>query len=166
FFSRSKENFMNQTARLKAVEWMRRYIAFLLCLTPVPVLAAASDALHEQILEDQLSVRELMRREAIQAGASSIAGFAGMQGAGDSEVVPVISTQTSGPRLVAIYGTGHRLLAQVDIGGNHYLYMQGQPQAMGRRNPEVTYVLDSISKSCVRLLDAETPHTLCLHPDF
>ncbi|TEA77343.1 hypothetical protein [Allopusillimonas ginsengisoli] len=157
---------MNQNTRLKAAKWVQRCMAFLLCLIPVSVLAAATEALHEQIIEDQLSVRELMRREAIQAGAASTTGFATIQGASHSEVARVVSTQTSGPRLVAIYGTGHRLVAQVDIDGNHYLYMQGQPQAMGRRNPEVAYVLEGISKSCVRLMNAETPHTLCLHPDF
>lgn len=120
----------------------------------------------DQISSEQISVRELMRLESAQAITQ-----ARMGGADPTQTSSAWPQQGSGAQdteliLIAIYGSGTRLLAQVNIGGDHYLFEQGRAHASGRHSKETEYVLDSISKSCVRLLHGETRHTLCLHPDL
>jgi len=68
------------------------------------------------------------------------------------------------PTLVAIYGVGPRLLAQIHINGERYVYMRGQPFAIGRHLDQSPYMLKHLSGSCVQLERSGEEHTLCLQP--
>lgn len=72
-------------------------------------------------------------------------------------------------RLVAIYGIGKKLAAQVVADTQPYLYRHGQALPVGipddSTDPQV-YKLRGISNSCVVLERDQQAQTLCLHPDF
>ncbi len=152
-----------QSKNIKKIAWSA---ISLFCLVPALAFAQGAGASHQDSADDQMLVRELMHLEAVQARERARATLHHAEDAASAEVSQAGIAPRTGPSLVAIYGTGNRRVAQVDIGGHHYLYVQGHPQAMGRRNPEVGYLLESISKSCVRLQKEQELLTLCLHPDF
>ena len=68
--------------------------------------------------------------------------------------------------LVAIYGVGKKLLAEVTVGTQQYVYMRGQALPVGVKANSSAYLLRGISGSCVQLERKDEAHTLCLHPSL
>lgn len=143
-----------------------------LCVTSVvvsPALAAGptrhsdeNPAFHQELLQDQLSVRELMRLDAEQALQRLRKG-----GASPSPVLSPSQLPDSQrhsrlpPRLVAIYGVGNRLLAEITWKGQSYVYLKGQPSPVGR-NSHASLRLQTLSSRCATLRDDEQRFELCL----
>jgi hypothetical protein len=76
-------------------------------------------------------------------------------------------TASSGiePELVAIYGVGKKLLAEVRSQGRSLVYINGKPQPVGTQQGTQTqaYELKGISGRCVRLERDGKGLTLCLN---
>ncbi|MFC4299328.1 hypothetical protein ACFO0J_14890 [Castellaniella hirudinis] len=128
--------------------------------------AGVSHAAEEDAPEDPqarwetLSVRELMQqdlREALRAStAGAGAGTVGRADAG-SGVQPVLA-----PRLVALYGVGQALMAEVQVGRRAYLYVRGQAWPAGHVGDRGVYQLRGMNGACVQLERGEDRHSLCL----
>ncbi|KAA0911768.1 hypothetical protein [Pusillimonas sp. ANT_WB101] len=72
-------------------------------------------------------------------------------------------------KLIAIYGIGKKLAAQVMAGTKQYLYRHGQAYPVGmtaESSDTDAYRLRGISNSCVVLERDQQAQTLCIHPDF
>ena len=116
------------------------------------------------LLGDQLLVRELMRLDAEQAaqrlrkGVSS-SGAAVLPVAAESATVAAAQQR---PVLQAIYGVGQRLVAEVLWQGQSYIYLKGQSLPAGRKADAVTLRLKSISARCIALQGPERLFELCL----
>ena len=124
-----------------------------------PTTAGAADA--DELAADQISVRELIRLETALALSqaqkklreASLPGDAGQRAPG----------QSSTPRLVAIYGVGKKLAAEVRIGAETHLYMNGHPVPVGRRGADKSvYMLRAMDSACVRLERESRETRLCL----
>ena len=123
--------------------------------------AAAPD--HNDIAEQQMSVRELMRLDTALALEKARAQLRQQQsghaapGAGN-QFMPEGSL-----KLLAIYGVGKRLLAEVMVGEQTHLYIRGRAWAVGSKAGASAYRLQGLSESCVQLARGDEAHTLCLH---
>ena len=130
---------------------------------PSPATVQAASVQNE-LLGDQMLVRELMRLDAEQAalrlrkGTSSAAGGTVMtptpQLRGDSGQLR--------PKLQAIYGVGQRLLAEVSWQGQSYIYLKGQALPAGRKADASTLRLKSISARCIALQGPDRLFESCL----
>lgn len=67
------------------------------------------------------------------------------------------------PRLVAMYGVGRTLMAEVLVGPRAFLYMRGQAHPVGFANDQAVYQLRGMNGSCIQLQKAQVSHSLCLH---
>ncbi|MBV6271584.1 hypothetical protein KVP09_01445 [Alcaligenaceae bacterium CGII-47] len=67
------------------------------------------------------------------------------------------------PRLVAMYGVGRSLIAEVLVGSRAFLYMRGQVHPVGYVNDQEVYQLRGMNGSCIVLQKAQHSHSLCLH---
>ncbi len=144
--------------------------ALVLALAVMPALSTAAtgklaSASAEANIGGAMAVRELMRLDtelALSASRSRLAD-AGKR----SESALALSDQPSGQlKLVAIYGVGKRLLAEVLVGSQPYVYLRGQPLPIGAKPDSRVYKLGGISGSCVQLERQHEAHTLCLHPSL
>lgn len=129
-----------------------------------PGLIQATAPAHEDLASQQMSVRELMRLDtalALEQARSRLH----RQGAehGRPETRSLLA-QSGALRLLAIYGVGKKLLAEVMIDERTHVYMRGQAWAVGVKAGPSAYRLLGISGSCVHLERAGEEHTLCLHP--
>lgn len=108
------------------------------------------------------SVRELMQqdlRDALRAASGAAAGRPD-GGAGPDPgagVRPVLE-----PRLVALYGVGQALMAEVQVGRRAYLYVRGQAWPAGHVGDRGVYQLRGMNGACVQLERGEDRHSLCL----
>lgn len=66
--------------------------------------------------------------------------------------------------LHAMYGVGSRVLAEVNVNGNTYLYLKGQTWPVGDDSGASQLRLLSMSSRCVLLAHKEAKHNLCLLP--
>lgn len=101
------------------------------------------------------SVRELMRqdlREALRESSSAPAGRPA-----DRAARPLLA-----PRLVALYGVGRALMAEVQVGQRAYLYVRGQAFPAGHAGDAGVYQLRGMNGACVQLERGEDRHSLCL----
>ncbi|WP_323017055.1 hypothetical protein [Castellaniella sp.] len=101
------------------------------------------------------SVRELMQqdlREALRAGPSASSGRVA-----DHQARPLLA-----PRLVALYGVGQALMAEVQVGQRAYLYVRGQAFPAGYAQDPGVYQLRGMNGACVQLERGEDRHSLCL----
>lgn len=104
------------------------------------------------------SVRELMRQDLRDALRSASDGPAGRPDAGrEMGVRPVLE-----PRLVAMYGVGRTLMAEVQVGRRAYLYVRGQAWPAGHAGDRGVYRLRGMNGACVQLERGEDRHSLCL----
>lgn len=113
---------------------------------------------------DQMSVRELMRIEtdlALGRARKSLRNL-DKKSQGAEEESPV--SRSGSLKLVGIYGVGKKLLAEVEIGAQAYVYMRGHALPVGMKASASSYKLRGISGSCVQLERKEEAHTLCLSP--
>ncbi len=72
---------------------------------------------------------------------------------------PVVTHSTDNV-LLAIYGVGHSLSAEVLIDAEPHIFKNKHPQAISGRS--VSYTLERIAPPCVHLKRHEHPETLCL----
>jgi hypothetical protein len=70
---------------------------------------------------------------------------------------------SSRPELLAIYGVGKRLLAEIRADGRSLVYMNGKSGPLGRDTSQDMYLLKGISGRCVRLEREGNGLTLCLN---
>ncbi|MGB3290366.1 MAG: hypothetical protein WBA83_13930 [Burkholderiaceae bacterium] len=111
-----------------------------------------------------MSVRELMRLDADLA-LTQLKGRMSREGmATEAAQVGAASAAGGALKLVAIYGVGRKLLAEVMIGTRPYVYLHGKALAVGAKAGPAEYLLRGISGSCVHLERQQEAHTLCLHP--
>jgi len=125
------------------------------------LLGAAQTARGNDLEADQMSVRELMLLDSALAASRAKSGLDGGPRSGSEAVrAPV---QGAAITLVAIYGVGKDLMAEVRAGSQSYLYVRGRALPVGLKSSASAPLLRGISGSCVHLERHEEPHTLCLH---
>jgi hypothetical protein len=111
---------------------------------------------------DQMSVRELMRLDtalALQQSRTKLQkGDSSSQAARRGGAI----AHSGALELVAIYGVGKKLLAEVVIGTQPHVYMRGKALPVGASASASAYLLRGISGSCVHLERQDEAHTLCL----
>lgn len=115
---------------------------------------------------DVMSVRELMRLETGLALRQARQQARVAEGRG-GEAIPVASSGAD-LELLAIYGVGSKLLAQVRHGGRTLVYLRGNVLPVGAKDAPGAPVfrLLGLSGSCIELGREEVSHTLCLSPSF
>lgn len=119
----------------------------------------------DDLISDQLSVRELMRLDTEHALKRALARVSD-SGQRVSDSPPRISRNMMGePRLAAIYGVGRQLMAEVVLDHVIYLYRRGLALPVGVAPGDDVYVLRSISTSCIELEKPGSSHHLCLRPN-
>ena len=148
--------------------WSRRARAAAACLFALIPTAgySAAVAFASDISGDQMSVRELMRLEtklAIEQAKDRVKKLGSSQG---DSIDALGLAQGSTLQLMAIYGVGKKLLAEVSIGGRPHVYMHGSALAVGAKADPSAFVLRGISGSCVQLERKDEAHTLCLPPSL
>lgn len=134
-------------------------------LTPIAGYSAPVEFASD-IGTDQMSVRELMRLEtrlAIEQVKDRIKKHGSGQGGSIDELGLAHGNRL---QLVAIYGVGKKLLAEVNIGGRPHVYIHGRALAVGAKADPSAFVLRGISGSCVQLERKDEAHTLCLPPSL
>ena len=150
---------MNVRDRLvRQVGWASRWrdVCGVLLLGGCSAVAAAEAPTPESW--ESLSVRELMQQDLRQAldemrgGANRKAGGAPIAVSG-----PVLA-----PRLVALYGVGRALMAEVQVGRNSYLYVKGQTHPAGHAADASVYQLRGMNGACIQLERGDDRHSLCL----
>ena len=118
----------------------------------------------DDLAQDQISVRELMRLDtalALSQAKDKLHSRHKATPAADSQGLQAHSGRL---RLVAIYGVGKKLLAEVHIGSKPHVYMRGKALPVGVAADPTSFQLRGITGSCVRLERKDESHTLCLHP--
>jgi hypothetical protein len=111
---------------------------------------------------DQMSVRELMRLDTALALQQSREKLRKVDGAAQAAHRRGGIAHSGALELVAIYGVGKKLLAEVVIGTQPHVYLRGQALPVGARASDSVYLLRGISGSCVHLERGNEAHTLCL----
>lgn len=66
------------------------------------------------------------------------------------------------PKLVALYGVGKALVAEIHVGNKAYLYVRGQTYPAGYLNDKRVYQLKAMNGACVQLEKGQDRHSLCL----
>lgn len=117
-----------------------------------------------ELAAEQMSVRELMRLET-EIALERARGRARNHSYPDS-VAGRPEQGRDGLKLVAIYGVGSKLLAQVLVGSRPQVYLHGQALPVGAKPGAQVYRLRGITGSCVQLERQGEAHTLCLHPSL
>lgn len=130
-----------------------------LCPVSLQLAAAESD-----FIADQMSVRELMRLESAFAVKQAQARVAKASPSGLPPETGEQLARSGRLQLVAIYGVGKKLMAEVVIDHQNHLYLRGRASAVGVKPSSSAYLLRGISGSCVQLERADEAHTLCLQP--
>lgn len=133
----------------------------LLCVSSLTTAAAPG---HEDLSSHQMSVRELMYLDTALALEHTKARLRQQRVGQDIAENAGQIAQSGALKLLAIYGVGKKLLAEVRIGERTHIYMRGQAWAVGMKASPSSYRLQGISGSCVHLKREEEGHTLCLHP--
>jgi len=110
---------------------------------------------------ETLSVRELMRQD-LQRALDDAARPEPMAGSRGSRPVPAPVRPLLAPRLVALYGVGRALMAEVQVGRDSYLYVRGQAYPAGYSGDRTVYQLRGMNGACVQLERGEDRHSLCL----
>lgn len=111
-----------------------------------------------------MSVRELMRLDTALALEHARNRLRQQRVKPDQLEAGAMPGRHGNLKLVALYGVGKKLLAEVAIGGQAHVYMRGQPLPVGAKAGPSTYLLRGMSGSCVHLERGGEEHTLCLNP--
>ncbi len=166
-----------KTSRLRLVEAVT--VAAMLALSARPSLAPATGVVQgdagpaavpasspaeagieggEDFEWQAQSVRELLRRD-LQEALRPAPARGGVPAARASQPADASAAQ---PRLVAMYGVGRRLMAEVQVGGRAFLYVRGQALPVGHAGDSAVYRLREMNGACVRLERGAQRHALCL----
>lgn len=115
----------------------------------------------DELAADQLSVRELMRLETEHAikRLRTEKAESGTRASGH-RFGPSTSAKPSAASLVAIYGVGSKLMAQVLVDDETLLFMRGRSQAVGPGKSHRLRLVD-ITERCVELALGEERESLC-----
>ncbi|MFT0532476.1 hypothetical protein ACMHYJ_06515 [Castellaniella hirudinis] len=137
--------------------------ALSLCLAvalsgPGAARAQAPDESAAEHWESQ-SIRQLMQQD-LQHALDAAAQPA--RGPGDAARAGAPARPILAPRLVALYGVGAMLMAEVQVGQQAYLYVRGQAFPAGHAGDPGVYQLRGINGACVQLERGEDRHSLCL----
>ncbi|CAM5222932.1 hypothetical protein CDEF62S_01246 [Castellaniella defragrans] len=109
---------------------------------------------------ESLSVRELMQQDLRQA--LDEARRAEPVPSGGGRAAPVSARPILAPRLVALYGVGRALMAEVQVGRDAYLYVKGQTHPAGHAGDPGVYQLRGMNGACIQLERGDDKHSLCL----
>lgn len=121
----------------------------LLVLTIQVVLPTQAQSEEPQVVEELL---ELDTQAALFAARKKIVGPMTAPGP--------VATHTSENVLLAIYGVGQSLSAEVLIDAEPHVFKNKHVRALSGRS--VTYTLDRIAPPCIYLKKQGAPETLCL----
>src|SRR5690606_15039064 len=119
--------------------------------TPAAGAAADAPAVAPHVPDDSetrwetQSVRELMQQDLRAALQTAPDGASGALASGTG-VRPVLA-----PRLVALYGVGQALMAEVQVGHQAYLYVRGQAWPAGHTGDRGVYQLRGMNGACIQL---------------
>jgi len=136
-------------------------MAVLLGMMSCAVASAGSDV--DELAADQIAVHELMRLETHQLlrQLRTAAGHRGterprMQAHTENGAVADVSAT----RLVAIYGVGSKLMAEVRVDDHTLLFTRGRPEPIGPGKAHAMRLL-SISDRCVTVAWKDRQESLC-----
>ncbi len=105
------------------------------------------------------SVRELMHQDLHQAlQKEALKAATNLQAGRANSVVGAVLK----PQLVALYGVGSALMAEVHVGNRAYLYVRGQTWPAGYAGDSGVYRLRDMNGACVQLEKDDDRHSLCL----
>jgi hypothetical protein len=121
---------------------------------------------EDELMLEQISVRELMRLDTALAISQSKNKLDGQGKPAALQESHRLLTQHEDLKLIAIYGVGKKLLAEVSVGAHPYVYMHGRALPVGLKSSAVAYRLRAMTSSCVQLERNDESHTLCLHPSL
>jgi len=123
---------------------------------------ARADSVADALAAEQLSVRDLMRLDtelALRQARKKLDALEGQSRAPRNE----LALPASEPRLIAIYGVGAKLLAEVRVGDENHVYLRGHPFPVGSgKRQEGLYVLQAMDGRCVKLQREGEARRLCL----
>lgn len=144
---------------IRRVHALEALVCVTWCLSRIAAAQAhdQSSSLDAEAWEVQ-SVRELMQLD-IERALDQARQHANSPGG-------IVVDATGGrlePRLVAMYGVGRSLMAEVLVGTQAYLYVRGQAHPLGYANDQAVYQLRGMNGSCIQLHKAQNSHSLCLH---
>lgn len=165
---------MSRTDALRCMCKVLSVLCFgwILARAPSAMAMSAIDGLDE----DQVSVRELMRLETAQAlqraramrqgyGAAAKMvdrGAGGTDGSSGGGWPANANASQSEPELMAIYGVGRNLMAEVVFGETRRLYRRGQALPVGVSSSPHVFLLQDISTACIRLRRPDAERHLCM----
>lgn len=128
-----------------------------------PVVASNTPAIDSSegdgLLADQLSVRELMRWETSQALKRLRADRESLS-AGTERHTHRAAPDLNAASLIAIYGVGRKLMAEVRIDGASLLFMRGRTNAVGPGKSHRMRLL-SLTERCVEIAIGDQQRVLC-----
>lgn len=131
-------------------------LCFFLVVHPIHAQESASTEITAQAQEGL--VRDLIQQEN-QRLAQGITGVPTQAGAVlEREIKP------QEPELIAMYGVGKKVLAEVSFKGQPYLYIRGQTWPLGDVNGSSQLRLLSMSSRCTHLAFQKTEFNLCVTP--
>lgn len=138
----------------------------ILLMAPDFAVSYAAVVPVDDLAAEQMSVRELMRMETELALSRARKALHKEDKTGPDIQSGNRYGHSGALKLVAIYGVGKKLLAEVMIGAQPHVYMRGQALPVGTKSNPSAYMLRGISGSCVQLERKDEAHTLCLPPSF
>ena len=128
--------------------------------------AQAQSLPADELAFEQMSVRELMRLDTALALSQSKNKLDGRGKSSALKESHSVLAQAAGPRLIAIYGVGKKLMAEVLVGSHPFVYMHGRALPVGLKSSTTAFRLREITGSCIQLERNEESHTLCLNPSL
>ena len=129
-----------------------------------PALAQGESPPLDELALEQMSVRELMRLDTALAVSLANAKLKAQQPK-RAQAYPdshSVLGSSSTPRLLAIYGVGKKLIAEVMVGSRPFVYMHGMALPVGAKHEQTVYRSRGIDGACIALERDDERHTLCL----
>jgi hypothetical protein len=134
--------------------------SIMLLAAPFQATAVAND-----LATEQMSVRELMHLETAHALDDARRNPRKDNALGSPADRADRHAQGGVLKLVAIYGVGKKLLAEVQVGQQPHMYVHGRALPIGVKAGDTSaYMLRGISGSCVQLERKSESRILCLQP--
>lgn len=135
---------------------LHRSVLLLSCL--LPGIAPAQQMPQEW---ETVTVRELMQQDLLRAADEAARRGTLPEAAEGARGTPAARPMLA-PRLVALYGVGRALMAEVQVGRESYLYVRGQAYPAGHAGDRGVYQLRGMNGACVQLERDDDKHSLCL----
>lgn len=143
--------------------WRDLSIFLLAMVLPAISFPSAADSRIDDLATEQVSVRELMRLDTARALEDARSAQRKDNSLAPSADQANRYTRSGSLKLVAIYGVGTKLLAEVLVGQQPHMYVRGRALPIGFKGGDTSaYMLRGISGSCVQLERKLESHILCL----